>query len=144
MRKFRITGIDGDSGFETSVVIEAKDANLAEMEAIRRGIAVRSCEVVIEPNDAATRLNQAMEQYRVGMNQAPPSPDFLQPPPQPPGEWRTSPPPIPAFTMPPPMYWKKLKDTIASGVFWGLMTWLLFWIIVPVVVVIMIFLGSQV
>lgn len=68
MRKFRITGVDRDSGFETTAIIEARDANLAEMEALRRGIAVRSCEVVIEPNDMATRLDEAMANYRASMN----------------------------------------------------------------------------
>ncbi len=126
MRKFRITGIDGDSGFETSVVIEAKDANLAEMEALRRGIAVRSCEVVIAPNDAATRLNEAMDRYRASM----------EPPPLPPLEKRAASAPfdpglVPIWELPHVQFWAELRGTIARGIFLGLLYWTLFLIVAP-------------
>ncbi|GEM_PF-2889627 len=125
MRKFKITGIDRDSGFETTIIVEAGDANLAEMEAFHRGVSVHSCEVVVESNDAATRLNHAMEHYRASICQ-PPSPPSAQPPPMP-----TAPDPKPVasasvFVMPPPMYWKNLQRSIAQGIFYGLLLWAIF------------------
>ncbi len=127
MRKFRITGVDRDSGFETSIVVEAKDANLAEMEALRRGITARSCEVIVEPNDAATRLNAAMEGYRASMN---------QPPPLPPMEKVEAPAPfdpglVPIFELPHVQFWAELRGTIARGIFLGLLYWTLFLIVAP-------------
>lgn len=65
MAKFRITGTDRDSGFETSIIIEAPHQDAAEQEAIRRGIAVRHVEEVsphLESIDLG-RLQEVIAMY---------------------------------------------------------------------------------
>lgn len=49
MNRYRITGIDRDSGFQTTIVVEAESQTDAESAAIGRGIAPRR----IQPVDPA-------------------------------------------------------------------------------------------
>ncbi|MCC6909024.1 MAG: hypothetical protein IT430_13855 [Phycisphaerales bacterium] len=120
MRKFRINGIDRDSGYETTIIVEAGDPNLAEMEALRRGIAVRRCEQVNDQFSEADQLERAMEQLRTAS-----AAEAVGPP------IAASIAPVPAWTMPPLQYWRKLERSIAKGVFFGLLAWAL----LPVVII---------
>ncbi|MCC6907067.1 MAG: hypothetical protein IT430_03920 [Phycisphaerales bacterium] len=164
MRKFKITGIDRDSGFETTIIVEAKDRPAAVAEAEKRGVSAQRCEEVVADELAAVG-HERPAQAVAGMSSASPwsrrrraagdgessdASDAPPPPDEPPAQVTPLYPPQPFqpyqpdFIMPPPLYWKKLKDTIASGVFWGLMTWFLFWIIVPAVVIFVLFLVGSI
>lgn len=128
MRKFRITGIDRDSGFETSVIIEAAHQDAAEQEAVRRGIAVRHVEEV-SPHLEAIGFERLQDAIRAQERASIPS-IVLTP--------QQSRPSAPAFIMPPRDYWRAFERSVAKGVFFGLMTWLVFWIVAPFIVILVI------
>lgn len=155
MRKFRITGIDRDSGFETSVIVDAVDENDAEIKAVKRGIAVRHCEEVVPDHagHAAFRMGAAVaalgaatgwsrrrrsDAHDDGAESEPPSPEVPPPPqPPPPSDPQIPPPYIPAFTMPPEIYWSKMRWAVANGVLGGLIIWSILavglWIVLAVI-----------
>lgn len=110
MRKFRVNGIDRDSGFQTSIVIEAIDQDHAEGVAVGRGIAVQHVESLDADLDAVgfERLQQAV----AGQDRRVLPPSLAPPTPQ-----------SPVFVMPPREYWRKFQWNVAQGVVTGLILW---------------------
>lgn len=75
MARYRITGIDRDSGFQTSIMIEAPDQDAAEREALTLGVAARDVEQVSPHLESIgyERLHEAVATYRTAPSGTPPA-----------------------------------------------------------------------